>query len=195
MKVELTLSTPEINISSNAKICYATNSDKDITKSLVHGHSHLAALRFAYATFHIEGISVACQNQVVRSKHLDFMVQSKRYVSLDKGEFDFVMPEGLDTEAKRIMNAHWYKAIDEYRRLVDMGVKKEDARAILPANTSTKMNIAGNLQAYYDFFVLRLNNHAQNEIRTLAYEMYKLLQEEYPQVFTKELKEKLIKGK
>jgi len=192
MKVELTMSTQEIEISNNAKVCYATTIDKDITSSLVHSHKHLAVLRFAYASFHIEGISVACQNQLVRSKHLDFLVESKRYVDDSKGEFEFIMPE-VDETAQQLINNHWDNALELYKYLIGRGVKKEDARSVLPMNTSTKMNVTGNLQAWNDMFKLRLSSKAQKEIRTLANMIYDLLQDKFPQVFTDELREKYSK--
>jgi len=188
MKVTLTMSTPQIAISDNAKICYGTKGDKDITSSLVHGHGHLAALRFAYATVSIEEISVACQNQIVRSKHLDFMVQSKRYVNADKGEFGFIMPKGLDGSEEEQMAEAFEDMLRLYNNFLANGMKKEDARAILPMNTSTKMNVTGNLQAWWSFFVLRLNPHAQTEIREVAEAIYALLQQEYPLVFTEKVR-------
>ena len=195
MIVELILSTPENLIGEMSKICYATkqieDGGKDITSTIVHDFKHLASLRFAYATFHIEGVSVACQNQVVRSKHLDFMVQSKRYVTPEKGGFKFIMPDGLTHQQSTIMKLHWEDSIESYNALLSIGVKKEDARAVLPANTSTNMNITGNLQAFHSFFVLRLNKHAQTEIRNLANIMYKKLSEVYPNVFTDKMLEQL----
>ena len=197
MQVKLRVSTPELEVGECAKICYGTKSiedgGRDITSDLVHSKGHLAALRFAYATIEVEGISVACQNQVVRSKHLDFMVQSKRYVNADKGEFTFVMPEGLEGEFPDVMQDHFNNTLKLYKKLLNAGVKKEDARAILPANTSTKMMITGNLQAFDSFFKLRLNSHAQTEIRKLANKIYDLLSVEYPQVFTAEYRETLSK--
>jgi len=196
MKVTLLLSTPEKQIGENAKICYATKQGgKDITSSLVHGHGHLAALRFAYATVKVEGISVACQNQIVRSKHLDFMVQSKRYVDVDKGGFSFVMPKNLSKDAEDKMREHWEYSLRLYKELLANGVKKEDARAILPANTSTEMVITGNLQAWWSFFTLRLNRHAQEEIREVARKVYFLLSQQFPQVFTEELLKKFEEAK
>lgn len=198
MEVTLTLHTPEIAIGENAKICYNTKpmseGGKDITKSLVHGHGHLAALRFAYATFNIKGVSIACQNQMVRSKHLDHMVQSKRYVDIDKGDVSFVMPKNLTEEQEELMLQNYISATDTYRKLVASGVKKEDARAVLPVNTSTNLNVTGNLQAFNDFFKLRLTKHAQSEIRELANIMYDKLAEVYPKVFTPEHKIKLSEG-
>ena len=187
MKVTVTMATPEVQVSENAKICYATKSledgGNDITEQLVFGHGHLAALRFAYATVNVEGISVACQNQIVRSKHLDFMVQSKRYVNADKGGFEFIMPEGIGEENTQIMKAHWEQSLSTYKALLANGVKKEDARALLPANTSTKMNITGSLQSWWDFFKLRMNSHAQNEVRVVANEIFNQLSSKFPSVF------------
>jgi thymidylate synthase (FAD) len=195
MKVSLIMSTPEKNISECAKICYATKTleegGRDITHTLVHGKGHLAALRFAYATFLVEDISVACQNQVVRSKHLDFMVQSKRYVDHKKGEFKFIMPEGLSNVAQDMLTTSWEYSLGMYEDLLDLGMKKEDARAVLPANTSTKMYITGNLQGFMSYFKLRLSSHAQQEIRLLANKMWDLMKVEYPQVFIDELYEDL----
>jgi len=197
MKVELTMSTPESQIGENAKICYATKvldqGGKDITSQLVHGHGHLAALRFAYATVSVEGISVACQNQIVRSKHLDFMVQSKRYVNADKGGFEFIMPKDISEENAKRMQDLYNTNMFVYKDLLKRGVKKEDARAILPANTSTKMNITGNLQAWWSFFVLRMNSHAQTEVREVAEAIFDLLSVEYPQVFTLDVKKSFRK--
>lgn len=198
LQVTLRMSTPEVEISECAKICYGTKQleegGKNITTTIVHSHKHLASLRFAYATITVEGISVACQNQIVRSKHLDFMVQSKRYVNPDKGGFEFVMPEGLDGLQQKVMQNQWNTALNSYRSLVSQGVKKEDARAVLPANTSTKMNITGNLQGWWGFFKLRLSLHAQTEIRTVANEIYRVLQEQYPLVFTDGLHKELEGG-
>lgn len=198
MKVKLILATPESHISECAKVCYGTksieNGGKDITSTLVHQHKHLAALRFAYMTINVKDISVACQNQIVRSKHLDFMVQSKRYVNPEKGGFKFIMPEGLDFQQTEYIRTHWEDSINLYTYLLNSGIKKEDARAILPANTSTEMNITGNLQSWNDAFKLRLNPHAQNEVRQVFIAIWKLAKENYPQVFTDEVFIKLTKG-
>jgi len=188
MEVTLTMTTNEEYISDNSKICYATKNKKNITYNLVHGNGHLAVLRFAYATVNIKDISIACQNQIVRSKHLDFLVESKRYVNADKGDFKFIYPKNINEEQKIYMKTIWETLINSYNTLIKNGVKKEDARAVLPMNTSTSMNITGNLQSWWDFFKLRLNNHAQLEVREVASKIFDLLQKEFPNVFTPSLK-------
>lgn len=193
MKVELILATPEKQISDMAKICYANTSEKNITHSLIHSHKHLAVLRFAYMTVSVKDISVAAQNQFVRSKHLDFLVQSKRYVDGKKGGFKFIYPDNADDRTLSLMREHWEDSINKYNALLNQGVKKEDARAILPANTSTSMNVTGNLQGWNDFFKLRLHNKAQKEIRDVANAIWDIAKVEFPNVFTDDLYEEFAK--
>lgn len=191
MDIKLVTYTPEIVISDMAKNCYANNTDKDLTRSLVHSHKHLAVLRFAFAVIQVDGISIACQNQVVRSSHLSYLVQSKRYVSADRGEFTFIYPPG-GKEALEIYDRLWNTAIESYNELLSIGAKKEDARAILPMNTSTKMGISGNLQAWMDAIRLRVDTKAQLEIRTMYIKIWGLLKEVYPNVFIEEM---LVNGR
>jgi thymidylate synthase (FAD) len=186
MEVKLITYTPEIVISDMAKNCYANNTNKDLTRSLVHSHKHLAVLRFAFAVIQVDGISIACQNQVVRSKHLDFLVESKRYVSVEKGNFEFIFPKG-EKEMIDLYDKQWNSALESYNKLISLGAKKEDARAVLPMNTSTKMGIAGNLQSWIDAIRLRVDTKAQLEIRTMYINIWGLLKEVYPNVFIEEM--------
>ena len=185
MKIKMTLATPEIEIGENAKICYNTklseDGGKDITNSLVHKHKHLAVLRFAYATFKVSGISINAHVHFLRSSHLSFLVESKRYVNAKKAFM--VYPKRLGHDAKQKMVKHWGDSIALYQDLINTGIKKEDARAILPTNTSTNLNVTGNLQAWKDFIKLRSDPHAQEEIREVALEIERQLKVQFPNVF------------
>jgi len=188
MKVKILTHTPEHLIGESAKVCYSSKliseGGKDITHQLVHKQEHLAVLRFAYAIVSVEDISVAAQNQLVRSKHLDFLVESKRYVKASKGGFKFIYPKGLSAVQTKQMKAHWERTLLLYNELLDSGLKAEDARAVLPANTSTNLRISGNLQAFNDFLKLRVSPHAQLEIREMAVLLWGVLIEIYPNVFS-----------
>ncbi len=85
---------PETKIGRFAAICYDSNTEPEAcirrAKACVN-KGHLATLRFAYATFKIEGISRACSHQLVRSKHLDYLQESQRYV--EQVDLDFIKPE------------------------------------------------------------------------------------------------------
>ena len=180
MKVEIITSTQQDVIGKCATICYGSKYRDGLVHSLVHSHGHLAVLRFAFVVIKVSDISVACQNQFVRSKHLDFLVESKRYVNASTR--GFVMP-ALDERTELEVSRHVDRTMALYDELINSGVKKEDARSILPANIMTSLHAAGNLQAWSDFIKLRNTKHAQKEIREVAIEIKRQLAELYPEVF------------
>ena len=170
----------ETTIAQAAGLCYG-KPDKDVSRiKRLKEHKHLATMRFAFAVIKVEDISIACQNQMVRSKHLDFLVESKRYV--DASNRGFVMPDLGDKE-KAFITEIVDISTRAYRSLLEVGVSKEDARSVLPANIMTSMYIAGNLQAWMDMFKLRVSKHAQKEIREVAIKCWAVLIEVYPLVF------------
>ena len=73
---------------------------------------------------------------------------------------------------------HYLECLDLYKRLLDDGVKKEDARFVLPEATTTELVVTGNFQAWLDFIKLRADSHAQWEIRAVAKEINNLLAKE-----------------
>lgn len=177
MKVELLQLTPDaLNfIGDCAGICY--NSKRDTLSNTKRAVSckdkgHLATLRFAHATFHITGISRICSHQFVRSKHLDFLQRSQRYCEEDIPKF--VYP---GTTSDTYISGLYQTAYRHYQELLAAGVKKEDARFVLPEGTQTELVVTGNLQAYLDFVKLRMDKHAQWEIRNVAREINNQLAE------------------
>ena len=182
--MKVTLTDHSVNgqatIAQAAGVCYGKK-DKDVTRiTRLKQHKHLATMRFAFAVICIEDISIACQNQLVRSKHLDFLVESKRYV--DASTRGFVLPD-VGEVASAILEETAKNTMKVYTQLLKGGVSKEDARAILPANTMTSMYVAGNLQAWMDMLKLRVSKHAQKEVREVAIECWKELTSIYPLVF------------
>ena len=71
----------EVKIAEYAAICYDADTSPDRNKKRVKSlmkQRHLATLRFASATFLVEGISRACSHQIVRHPHLSFLQRSQR---------------------------------------------------------------------------------------------------------------------
>ena len=170
MKVTLVDYTPnaEDKIAFFAAICYNSDTSKDacarrITKLVDSGH--LATLRFAYATFLVQGISRVTSHQFVRSKHLDFLQESQRYVK--QNETTFTYPKQSE-EILQIYDDAYGNAQMLYNQLLEKGVKKEDARFVLPEASHTSLYVTGNFQAWRDFLKLRAEKHAQWEIRECA---------------------------
>jgi thymidylate synthase (FAD) len=177
---------PEFVIGQMAGICYGSQSDdreKNI-KRAAHcvDKGHLATLRFAHATFHVSGISRACSHQFVRSKHLDFLQRSQRYC--DETKSDIVIPDAI-TNSKQLkyFNTAIEMSYAVYTNLLAEGVKKEDARMVLPTCSETELIVTGNFQAWADFIKLRSGSESQWEIRNVANDIRAQLRGIAPSIF------------
>jgi thymidylate synthase (FAD) len=185
MKVTLVQHTPnpEEHIGLLAGICYGKTGEQSPEQCIKRAYhcvtkGHLSTLRFAHATFLIEGISRICSHQFVRSKHLDFLQRSQRYCNEE--ETNVVIPESI---SKYGVQDFVYNAQILYENLIKNGVKKEDARFILPQGTTTELLVVGNFQAWYDFIKLRSGKEVQWEIREVAHEINHQLHKIAPNVF------------
>jgi thymidylate synthase (FAD) len=166
-----------------AGICYSSSQEESacIKRAIqCKDKGHLATLRFAYATFHVSGISRVCSHQFVRSKHLDFLQRSQRYCK--ETEAKFVLPVGNE-EQTAILIDQYELCLDTYNKLIASGMKKEDARFVLPEGTTTELIVTGNFQAWLDFINLRGDTHAQWEIRQVAKTINNILAEKAPGIF------------
>jgi len=139
---------------------------------------HYGVFEHAYFTFNISGISRVCSHQFVRHRHLSFVQQSERYTEAT----DFVVPKGLGNYAEDYY-ALAEKAFNLYNDMVMNGIKKEDARFILPQATTTALTVSGNARAWLHFLALRLDKKAQWEIRNVAWAIYDTLQDIAPITF------------
>ena len=185
MKVTLIQNTPnpEEHIGLLAGICYGKTGEQSPEQCIKRAYhcvtkGHLSTLRFAHATFLIEDISRICSHQFVRSKHLDFLQRSQRYCNEE--ETNVVIPESI---SKYDVQDFVYNAQILYENLIKNGVKKEDARFILPQGTTTELLVVGNFQAWYDFIKLRSGKEVQWEIRAVAHEINRQLHSIAPNIF------------
>lgn len=186
MVVELLQITPNAEefIGKCASICYDSSTDSGACvkrAAACVNKGHLATLRFAHATFQVSNISRACSHQFVRSKHLDFLQRSQRYCSEEDTEF--VVPATSNHEQLTSIYYAYHQAHELYLQLIANGMKKEDARFVLPEATCTELIVTGNFQAWLDFINLRSGKHAQWEIRDVAKSINNLLANACPNIF------------
>ena len=64
--------------------------------------------------------------------------------------------------------------------MIDQGVSKEMARFHLPVSTYSKMVWKSNLHNTWHFLKLRMDSHAQPEIRDYAIAMYEIMKTKLP---------------
>lgn len=74
---------------------------------------------------------------------------------------------------------------DVYNTLIEAGVAKECARDILPLATKTTIHITGNLRNLLGFLNVRMDEHAQKEIKDIAQEIGLALENELPNIMSK----------
>ena len=143
---------------------------------------HTSILEHNIFVFYVSGISRVTSHQLVRKRIASFSQQSQRYVNAEN--FKYVIPETiknseLTEEYEKIINSNF----DFYQKMVDEGVPKEDARFILPNATSTQLIVSMNAHALIDFFVKRICQRSQWEVRQLAETMLEEVKKVAPTIF------------
>lgn len=195
MKVTLLAYTPEPEkvVAAAARCCYS-NDDPDrlldnITTEKAQNFlkmlgdlGHASPLEHVSFTFSISGVSRSFLAQITRHRHTAFSVRSQRYC--DMSNAGVVMPASINkpdtvgTFAESIAHAQ-----NAYKLLIDSGVKKEDARFVLPEGTKTSMVVTMSARELLAACSLRCCNRAQLEIRTCFTEMARLVKEVAPVMF------------
>ncbi len=145
-----------------------------------------AQIHHGSATFFFEGISRACTHQLVRHRLASFSQESQRYVGLDKGEWSAVVPPAFEDNkgAQVKLDEAWEFIQQLYMELRQMGIRKEDARFLLPNATETRIVTSMNYAAWSHFLWLRaVDKAAQWEIRRLGQLVLEMLYAVAPDVF------------
>ena len=190
MKVELLAITPDAEklIEKAGRTCYLSfdkitedSTEKFIRMLVKSGHE--SVLEHAYATFRITGGSRAFTHQIVRHRLCSFSQQSQRYV--DEKGFKVVTPHSIEKsrEAKKLFDDFIKSAKETYNRLQSMGIRKEDARFVLPNAVESEIIISANFREWRHVLKERCDKAAQWEIREIALEILKILKNHAPIVF------------
>lgn len=162
-------------ISTAAGMCYGKDdyNPKRVERCLRNGHTSVA--EHVSASFRIEGISRSCLAQLTRHRMASFSVMSQRYCEIVGDDWYVVPPSVVEAGEEVGFSAEMDKAAKAYHRLIAKGVKKEDARFLLPEATKTNLVMTINARSLMNFLSLRLDKSAQWEIRELANAMVQAL--------------------
>lgn len=190
MKVELLAITPDAErlIEIAGRTCYLSfdkitedSTEKFIRMLVKSGHE--SVLEHAYATFRITGGSRAFTHQIVRHRLCAFSQQSQRYV--DEKGFNIITPPSIDKnkEAKSLFDDFIKNAKDTYIKLQSLGIRKEDARFVLPNAVESEIVISANFREWRHVLKERCDKSAQWEIREIALEILRILKKLAPIVF------------
>jgi thymidylate synthase (FAD) len=160
---------------------------------------HGSVLEHAVWSLLLEGVSRSLTHELVRHRAgMGYSQLSQRYV--DESDIGFVVPPEIE-EGTSAYDA-WVRAcqasLDAYRALLadvtekvgDSGTAtmrkkraRQAARSVLPNSAETKIVVTGNARAWRHFCEMRGAAGADLEIRRLAGEVLRLLQQESPNIF------------
>lgn len=171
---------------------------------------HGSVLEHIVFTFLFEGISRALTHELVRHRAgFGYSQLSQRYV--DESNVGFVLPPEIEegTPAFDLWKEACENALASYRKLLDQVAEqvadepkatlrrkraRQAARAVLPNSAETKIVVTANARAWRHFVELRASPAADAEIRTLAIEVLRVLQDEAPDIFNDFVVEPLADG-
>jgi len=167
------------------RTCYRSEAkgqpERFLRARIQEGHESL--IEHASITFEISGVSRACTHQLVRHRIASYSQESQRYVDMSAPEF-VVPPSVADSpQAVEVWKEFVEQVAGAYRRLRELGIRKEDARFVLPNATATRIIVTMNLRSLRHFFAVRCDKAAQWEIRALAVEMLRQVHGIVPAVF------------
>ena len=145
---------------------------------------HMSVFEHMSFTWKIEGLSRACTHQLVRHRLASFTQESQRYVKLTDEISDwFVTPKSIiESGHEKDYKKQCKRAFKLYSKLIEDGVKAEDARYILPNATKTTICVTMNLREFLHFYKLRSDSHSQWEIQELAERMRYEIELFYPEL-------------
>lgn len=115
-------------------------------------------------TFEIVGTR-SFTHQIVRHRSLSFSQESQRYCNYSGNKFNhsirFIKCDVFGDDILQTIEDAYFKAIEN-------GAKPEDARQILPNCAASTIVVTGTLEDWKKFLHLRVDEHAQKEIREVA---------------------------
>lgn len=170
-------------IADSARLSYLGKSsgeesdERIITKLIAYNHtSPLEQVEFRF----LVKAPIFVARQWMRHRTWSFSEISRRYTAKD---IDFYIPKFEKPDQAAIYSKSVLEALGSYEDLVFSGIKKEQARGILPVCMYTTFYAKTDLHNLFHFLQLRLDQGAQYEIRVYADAICKLIEPIVPVTF------------
>lgn len=169
--------------------------DEGLIKYLAE-HEHTTPFRHSYVTFHIKAPVFVLRQWMKHQVGCSWNEISGRYVEFEAGDMwnpatDDWREGAIDVKqgsggalgvdmggvASDVYNEAIEGAYNAYEALIALGVCREQARTVLPLALNSECWWTASLQAVHHFLRLRLDSHAQAEIRDYAVAVRSLVSE------------------
>lgn len=168
-----------------------SRTDEELIKHLIQlGHDSI--WEHATMTFLVE-VPIYTARQWMRHRIGSYTEKSGRYSEMEDWKFNITEPNY--TKKIESVTDKIYSEFEFYRQLMANGLRKEEARQVLPLCTLTRFYWTVNLRSLMNFLSLRKDKHAQEDIRENAEAVYKVFEEYYPTIAKEwEQKEAFLKA-
>jgi thymidylate synthase (FAD) len=160
---------------------------KALNKKLIK-MGHNVPLESLTYNFYVTGLSKAAGAQWSRHRIGAGHVSLSRRYTQQQPKFvyptlNYIKNKDEVEATYKLMSGACENAYRAYKFLIDTGAKKQDARLIMPVNVATTRNAWANARALRDFFRLRLDPAAEEEIRRLAFILLDIVFTATPSLF------------
>lgn len=165
------------------RICYDStgklgDDEQWINKRIKQGHESI--LEHASASFLIR-CSRAVSHELVRHRLASFSQRSQRYVA--ENDINFIVPNSIVNGKSSVFHSAMQDAWNYYRKLLSMGVSKEEARYVLPNACVTELIMTMNFRELRHFIAVRSDKKAMTEMRAIAKQIFDICCDIAPKVF------------
>lgn len=133
---------------------------------------------FVDLTFLISGVSRACAQQITRTRTASFAMQSQRVT--DVADADVTNPCDPNTPQYAHFKIAAEAGMDRYARLLDHGLKPQEARGVLPMNVQCNLVAKYNLRSLVELVLARKSMRTQGEYADIVEQMESLVVEAWP---------------
>lgn len=111
-------------------------------------------------------------HELVRHRVFSFSQESTRYVKYDGGaEFIIPFPFEWASDKNNSVTKEWFDAMcfaeKKYIKMMQLGVKAQEARSVLPNSIKTEVVMTGTFNQWNEMLKLRIDNAAHPQMRYL----------------------------
>ena len=181
-----------------ARVSNPANEDNpEVTKLLKYliKHKHWSPFEMASMCLEIR-TTRAIAAQILRHRSFSFQEFSQRYAPAMELELPKLRRQDVKNRQNSIddldsidamfltskIEQHYNEAQDLYQQLLDKGVAKECARAVLPLNTTTRLYMSGTIRSWLHYIDLRSWHGTQWEHTQIALNALDILKEQLPTI-------------
>jgi len=188
----------EALIGKIARVSNPKNEDNPDVERLIRyliKHKHWSPFEMASMCLEIR-TTRAIAAQILRHRSFSFQEFSQRYAPAMDVDLPRLRRQDLKNRQNSIddidpmdemfltgkIDQHFREAQDLYQQLLDKGVAKECARAVLPLNTTTRLYMSGTIRSWLHYIDLRSWHGTQWEHTQIALNALDILKEQLPTI-------------